>query len=58
MELTLKGYGISLKVRKVEDAQGRAVRLTVLRPPSSEQRAEVEKQHALASGNRYVSPIR
>jgi hypothetical protein len=58
MELTLRGYGISLKVRKAEEAPGRAVRLTILRPPSREQQAEVEKQHTLASGNRYVSPIR
>jgi hypothetical protein len=60
MELTLRGYGISLKVRRKEeeDAPGRAVRLAVFRPASREQRAEVERLHIVASGNRYVSPIR
>jgi hypothetical protein len=60
MQLTWRGYGISLKVRRKEeeDAPVRAVRLAVLRPPSREQRAEVERQHTLASGNRYVSPMR
>ena len=58
MELTLKGYGISLRVRKVEDAPDHAARLAVLRSPSPERRAEVEEQHALAAYNRYLSPIR
>jgi hypothetical protein len=60
MELTLRGYGISLQVRRKEeeDTPGRAAKLAVLQPPSREQRAEVERENALASWNRYLPPIR
>lgn len=61
MELTLgwRGYGISLRVRR-RHVEGTVSCLTqrILRPPSPEQRREVEKEYILASGNRYVAPTR
>jgi hypothetical protein len=59
MELTWKLFGIVVKVEReqVEDVLMLPERLKV-QPPSEEQRREIERQHTLASGNRYVGPIR
>ncbi len=59
MELVLKwrGTGISVQVKRIEELASRAPKHG-LRPPSPEQRREVEKQYLLASGNRHVGPTR
>jgi hypothetical protein len=59
MELTLKRYGISVKVlrQQVEEKTDRMVK-QVYRRHSSEQCVDHQKEHLEASGSRYVSPIR
>ncbi|NIN69904.1 MAG: hypothetical protein GTO63_35525 [Anaerolineae bacterium] len=58
MELTLKRYGISVKVLREqgEERVGRIVK--VYWRHSSEQRLDHQKEYLEASGSRYVSPIR
>ncbi len=61
MELRLRWrrHGISIRVlrEQVKGAADRAAK-QVSRSPSPEQRREVEREYLLASGNRYVGPIR
>jgi hypothetical protein len=59
MELTLKRYGISVKVlrQQVEEKTDRMVK-QVYRRHSSEQRLDNQKEYLEASGSRYVSPMR
>jgi hypothetical protein len=59
MELTLKRYGISVKVlrQQGEERAGRIVK-QLYRRHSSEQCLDHQKEHLEASGSRYVSPIR
>lgn len=59
MELTLKRYGISVKVlrQQVEEQTERIVK-QVYRHRSSEPLRDQQKEHLQASGSRYVSPIR
>jgi hypothetical protein len=59
MELTLKRYGISVKVlrQQIEEKTDRIVK-QVYRHRSSEQRLDHQKEYLEASGSRYVSPIR
>jgi len=59
MELTLRGYGIRVKVlgEQVEEGTRRVVK-QVYRHRSSEQHRDHQKDYLRASGSRYVSPIR
>ncbi|NIN66880.1 MAG: hypothetical protein GTO63_19740 [Anaerolineae bacterium] len=59
MELTLKRYGISVKVlrQQGEERAGRIVK-QLYRRHSSEQCLDHQKEYLEASGSRYVSPIR
>jgi hypothetical protein len=59
MELTLRGYGIRVKVlrEQVEEKTSRIVK-QVYRRRSSEPRLDHQKEHLEASGSRYVGPIR
>lgn len=60
MELALKGYIISIKVRKKQvESKPDPPANEGNQPPSPERhREEVEKQYLLASGSRYVGPVR
>jgi hypothetical protein len=59
MELTWKSYGVTLETlrRQVEERVARAVG-RASRPASPRQHREGHREHLLASGSRYVSPIR
>jgi hypothetical protein len=59
MELTLRGYGIRVKVlrEQVGEKRGRIVK-QVYRRCSSEPHADHQKEYLQASGSRYVSPLR
>ncbi len=59
MELTLRRYGISVKVlrQEVEEQTERIVR-QVCRHRSSDPYRDHQKEQLQASGSRYVSPIR
>ena len=59
MELTLKRYGISVKVQReqVEEKTDRMVKQVYRHRPSDLHR-DHQKAHLEASGSRYVSPIR
>ncbi len=59
MELTLKRYGISVKILRdqVEEKRARIVK-HVYRHRSSELPRDHQQEYLEASGSRYVSPIR
>jgi hypothetical protein len=59
MELAWKGHGISVRIlrKQVEGTTAPAAK-RVHRPPSPEQRREIEKQYLLTSGTRYITPTR
>jgi hypothetical protein len=59
MELAWKGQGISVRIliKQVEATPAPAAK-RVHRPPSPEQRREIEKQYLLASATRYIAPTR
>ena len=59
MELTLRGYGIRVKVLRdqVEEKTGRIVK-QVYRRRSSEPHLDHQREYLEASGSRYVGPIR
>lgn len=62
MELALKwrGYGISIRIlRKGADSTAEpAVERMVQSHSAQERRQEAERQYLLASGSRYVAPMR
>jgi len=59
MELTQERYGISISVpRRPDEGTPRFQMKRAFRPPSPEQRREVDKEYLLASGSRYVAPFR
>ncbi len=59
MELTLRGYGIRVRVLRdqVEEKTSHIVK-QVYRRRSSEQHLDHQNEYLQASGSRYVSPIR
>ncbi|TKJ29492.1 MAG: hypothetical protein CEE40_08305 [Chloroflexi bacterium B3_Chlor] len=62
MELALKwrGYGISIRILRkgAESTAEPAVERMAEPHTAQERREEAERQHLLASGSRYVGPIR
>ncbi len=57
MALTWKLFGITVTIRREDvEATLSLPRKLKARPPSPEQRREIEKEYTLASGNRHVGP--
>ena len=59
MELTWKGYMISLRVQRKDVGTPDPKTKQISRPPLPQHRQEeVERHYLLAAGNRYVAPTR